>query len=350
MISLVIEQNLYASLEPNIREVLYICFPLTIEKGSASYPLPEDFKVRSEKSPEDWIKVGATEIYLDNTQETNYGQWKEIYSIEDLKNLVNHISVPTVVDFQSTNFDPVLLEQSIKNLPSLIPVTIVFDYKSLDTLLTLISLDLDLGIRVRNTQSITELLRNYTNLLKFNSEKLIPTVTLDQDSRFLMMAYSSRESVDLTIDTRYATYFSRSRSRLWKKGETSGNLQQITKIRMDCDRDTLVFYTTPLGPACHRGTYSCIGGKQLRYKDFFTRVQKRIINPDPNSYTQRLIKDPKLLSDKIAEESNEVINYTDKMNLVWEIADLTYFVSVLMIREGIRAKNVLRELKSRERN
>jgi phosphoribosyl-ATP pyrophosphohydrolase/phosphoribosyl-AMP cyclohydrolase len=177
---------------------------------------------------------------------------------------------------------------------------------------------------------------------------LIPTIVQDQSNTVLMLAYSSKESLKQTITTRQATYLSRSRNKLWIKGEESGNYQEVKSILFDCDNDTLLFRVEQIGYACHKGTYSCFHEKKKSLGVLYDIIVDRIQNSTASdSYTKRLAEDYNLLLSKIKEESLEVINFTDKGNLIWEIADLTYFILVLMVKKGIRLIDILNELERR---
>jgi len=99
---------------------------------------------------------------------------------------------------------------------------------------------------------------NYFNKLDFKKMGLIPTITQDcNKNEVLMLAYSNRESLKMTIKTGYAHYWSRSRQKLWKKGETSGHTQKIVEVLVDCDEDALLFKVAQKGPACHTGQETC---------------------------------------------------------------------------------------------
>jgi phosphoribosyl-ATP pyrophosphohydrolase/phosphoribosyl-AMP cyclohydrolase len=190
------------------------------------------------------------------------------------------------------------------------------------------------------------------NLLDFDKGLgLIPTVVQDQNNTVLMLAYSSKESLKKTINTRKATYFSRSRNKIWIKGEESGNYQKVKKIFFDCDKDTLLFKVEQIGHACHKGTYSCFQNTEFSLSVLNDIIVNRIQNSTvSDSYTKKLAEDNELLLSKIKEESLEVINFTDKDNLVWEIADLTYFILVLMAKQGVKLQDILNELGRRRKN
>ena len=189
------------------------------------------------------------------------------------------------------------------------------------------------------------------NKLDFEKQKgLIPTIVQDLNNQVLMLAYSSRKSLQYTINTRKATYFSRSRNCLWVKGEKSGNYQNVKRIYYDCDVDTLLFRVKQEGFACHNGAYSCFQTDSFSidylYEVICERVQKYGIN---ESYSKRLAENRDLLMEKIQEESSELVNFIDRDNLIWEIADLTYFVIVLMVVMKINPSDIINELRRRNK-
>jgi phosphoribosyl-ATP pyrophosphohydrolase len=184
------------------------------------------------------------------------------------------------------------------------------------------------------------------NILDFKKGLgLIPTIVQDQNNTVLMLAYSSEESLKNTISTRKATYFSRSRNKLWIKGKESGNSQEVKRIHYDCDNDSLLFKVEQTGYACHTGAYSCFLDKDFSLNILYNIINNRIENSTmEKSYTKRLAEDNDLLLSKIKEECLEVVNFTDRDNLIWEIADLTYFVLVLMATQKITLGEIINEL------
>ena len=185
----------------------------------------------------------------------------------------------------------------------------------------------------------------FVSLIDF-SKGLVPTIAQDDSGRVLMLAYSNKDSLMKAFSSGLATYYSRSRDQIWTKGMTSGNTQELITARYDCDRDTILLRVKQKGDACHTGTYSCFGEKGFSLGDLYQAIGNR---KGTGSFTDKLLKDDKLLKSKIREESGEVLDYTDRDNLVWEIADLTYFVMVLMAREGIRPEEITNELWRRRR-
>ena len=196
--------------------------------------------------------------------------------------------------------------------------------------------------------------------LKFDAQGLIPAVVVDAGSRkVLTLAYMNRESLEITIKEGRTCFWSRSRQELWRKGETSGNVQYVTDITADCDRDALVVAVNKTGPACHLGTDSCFndkvytGGQSAPFsvEGLYDLLLGRKAELPEGSYTTYLFQKgvDKILK-KVGEESTEVIiagKAGDKAETVYEIADLTYHVMVLMVEMGISVEDVRAELASR---
>lgn len=190
--------------------------------------------------------------------------------------------------------------------------------------------------------------------LQFKDNGLIPTIVQDKHGQVLMMAYSSPESLKRALETGKGVYFSRSRNEIWEKGLTSGNMQTLVACRTDCDRDCLIFTVEQTEAACHNNTYSCFGAATSDRKFslpalFDTLKSRKVAPPSGKSYTATLFADRRLLLKKIMEEAFEVVSYSSKENLRWEIADLIYFASVLAVDEGLDWKDIESELAGRHR-
>lgn len=196
--------------------------------------------------------------------------------------------------------------------------------------------------------------------LKFDAAGLIPAIVVDGSSKqVLTLAYMNRESLKISIEEGRTCFWSRSRQELWRKGETSGNIQYILDITADCDRDALVVRVNKTGPACHRGTDSCFTDKlfigeatePFSIKGLYTMLEGRKADLPEGSYTTYLFQKglDKILK-KVGEESTEVIiagKARDKAETIYEIADLMYHVMVLMVELGISVEEVVAELASR---
>ena len=196
-----------------------------------------------------------------------------------------------------------------------------------------------------NVFSEKEMLKIFKSILNFQKQGgLIPTVVQDDHNQILMLTYSSQDSLTQALIQKQGIYFSRSRKSIWIKGKTSGNYQKLCQVRYDCDQDTLLFIVHQLGFACHLRRYSCFEDRKFGFLDLYELIEDRIKNPVPNSYTSKISKDEKLIIEKIREETYELANYADQENLVWEIADLVYFILILMAKKGIKIQDILNEL------
>lgn len=198
------------------------------------------------------------------------------------------------------------------------------------------------------------------NNLKFDENGLIPAIVQDHYTKqVLTLAYMNAESLALTIDEGRTVFYSRSRKELWRKGETSGNVQRVVSITSDCDNDALVVEVVKEGPACHTGEESCFFNrvylsdelKQFSYEGLYELIKGRKTNPVENSYTTYLFEKgiDKILK-KVGEECTEVIiggAKKDKEETVYEIADLVYHVMVLMVQMGISVEDITKELEKR---
>lgn len=197
--------------------------------------------------------------------------------------------------------------------------------------------------------------------LKFNHHGLIPAIVVDASTKkVLTLAYMNRESLAISMEEGRTCFWSRSRQELWRKGETSGNVQHIVDITVDCDRDALVITVNKEGPACHQGTDSCFNDQVYVSEDqphpfsvegLYALLQGRKEQLPEGSYTTYLFQKglDKILK-KVGEESTEVIiagKAEDKAETIYEIADLMYHVMVLMVEMGISVEDVMKELASR---
>lgn len=196
--------------------------------------------------------------------------------------------------------------------------------------------------------------------LVFDKDGLIPAVVQDAYSKkVLTVAYMNRESLEISIKRRLTCFWSRSRKKLWLKGETSGNFQHIVSITADCDMDSLVIEVVKDGPACHLGTDSCFTNAVYENEDInefsieglYDLIKGRKDNPKEGSYTSYLFdKGVDKILKKVGEECTEVVIAAkggDKEEMVFEISDLTYHVLVLMAECGITLNDIKAQLASR---
>ena len=196
--------------------------------------------------------------------------------------------------------------------------------------------------------------------LKFDENGLIPAVVVDSiTKKVLTLAYMNKESLEISMREKRTCFWSRSRKELWRKGETSGNVQHIVSITADCDNDALVVVVDKEGPACHTGTDSCFTHElfqneerhEFSLEQLMDMLIGRKIEKKEGSYTTYLFEKglDKILK-KVGEECTEVIiaaKADDKKETVYEIADLAYHVMVLMIEMGISLEDIHHELGGR---
>lgn len=196
--------------------------------------------------------------------------------------------------------------------------------------------------------------------LKFDEKGLIPAIVQDHYTKqVLTLAYMNAETLALTIAEGRTVFWSRSRQEIWRKGETSGNVQRVVSITADCDADALVVEVVKDGPACHTGAESCFFQpvyvseelKQFTYEGLYELIKGRKTAPKEESYTTYLFdKGLEKILKKVGEECTEVIiagGKRDKEETVFEISDLCYHVLVLMVELGISVEDITRELEKR---
>ena len=201
---------------------------------------------------------------------------------------------------------------------------------------------------------------DWISKLKFDDKGLIPAIVQDfYTKKVLMLAYMNKESIEISIKEEKTCFFSRSRNELWRKGESSGNYQQIVSIKADCDGDSLVIEVIKDGPACHTGADSCffetifsndeVSGFSM--SALYDMLEDRKNTPKEGSYTTYLFEKgiDKILK-KIGEECTETViagAKNDRQETIFEIADLTYHILVMMIEMGISLQDIKEELSKR---
>lgn len=184
------------------------------------------------------------------------------------------------------------------------------------------------------------------NFKKCNN--LVPTTVQDVDTKqVLMLAYSSPESLEKSLKTGKATYFSRSRNELWTKGETSGNTQELLGARFDCDGDSILFKVRQSGNACHLDRYSCFEDKDFTLNELYALILDRKTNLPEKSYTSKLFKDDFYLRRKLMEEAFEIVNFEQGDGLEWESTDFIYHLLVFMAQNNVTPQDIINNLSSR---
>ena len=187
---------------------------------------------------------------------------------------------------------------------------------------------------------------------------LIPAIIQDNNTnKVLMLGFMNEEALEQTLSSGKVTFFSRTKNRLWMKGETSGNTLSVVSITPDCDNDTLLIKAIPAGPVCHKGTDTCFGEKNeenimfLKYLQNF--IERRRQEMPDGSYTTTLFqKGINRMAQKVGEEAVETVieatNGTED-RLIYEASDLIYHLIVLLTSKGLRIDDLARELKKRHK-
>ncbi len=195
---------------------------------------------------------------------------------------------------------------------------------------------------------------DFTKLDFKKSGGLVPCIVQDANTRVvLMLGYMNEEALNKTLNEKRLTFFSRTKKRLWTKGETSKNYLTLVDVTVDCDNDTLLFKVNPAGPACHTGADTCFNEKNeeqgLGFLD--TIIQERKNNPKEGSYTNQLLNAGiNKIAQKVGEEAVELVieakdNY--KELFLGEAADLMYHYQVLLAAKGFKLEDVIAVLRSR---
>lgn len=200
--------------------------------------------------------------------------------------------------------------------------------------------------------------------IKFDEKGLVPAIAQDaKTGRVLMLAYMNAESLQMTLDSGCATYFSRSRQQLWRKGETSGHTQRVLEMRYDCDGDALLLTVEQEGPACHTGETSCFHNPILTadaddlppaadvVQQVYDVICDRKEHPREGSYTNYLLdKGVEKICKKVGEEASETIIAAmkrSKPEVCYEAADLVYHLLVLLFEQGVTPDDLWAELARR---
>ena len=221
---------------------------------------------------------------------------------------------------------------------------------SLEEIIELESLGCDVQLGMALYTGAVSLKDAFIGCLNWKKVDMIPVIAQSVSGEVLMMGYANKEAFEKTFDSGKLTFWSRTRNVLWTKGEHSGNYLEVVKLRVDCDRDTILATVIPHGPVCHTGSWTCFSAEadaSSTLERLYGIISERFANPKPGSYTATL--DGKRVREKIEEEAEELTEAEDHEEAVWEVADLLYFVSVLMYQEKVTWKQVLDELDRRHK-
>lgn len=192
--------------------------------------------------------------------------------------------------------------------------------------------------------------------IKFDDKDLVPCIVQDSSTRIvLMLGYMNAESIQKTIEGKRVTFFSRSKNRLWTKGETSGNFLEVKNILLDCDGDTLLIEASPVGPVCHTGNDTCFNQQNTGgfIQALEQTIQDRRVNPKEGSYTTKLFeRGINKVAQKVGEEAVELVIEAKDNNqelFLNEAADLMYHYLVLLTAKGYSLADVESVLRSRHK-
>ena len=195
--------------------------------------------------------------------------------------------------------------------------------------------------------------------LKKNSDGLIPAIIQDATSKnVLMLGYMNQEAFEKTQNTKKVTFFSRTKNRLWTKGEESGNFLNLVDLKLDCDNDTLLIFVNPIGPTCHKGSDTCWNDTNNETYGFISKLEETIANRIENadaskSYVASLFKKGiNKVAQKVGEEAVEVVIEAKDTNdtlFLNESADLLFHYLLLLQAKGFKLKDVVEVLKGREK-
>jgi len=187
----------------------------------------------------------------------------------------------------------------------------------------------------------------FVKSLSWDKADLLPVIAQAPDGQVLMTGFADREAVAEPFARGNLCLHSRTRNKLWMKGESSGNTLKVVRLRTDCDQDAILATVEPAGPTCHTGAWTCFGDQKYSWELLQSIVAERFRNPTPGSYTATL--DEERVREKVMEEAEEVCTAKNHDEVVWEVADLLYFTTVLMTKAGVGVAEVMAELDRRHK-
>ena len=263
----------------------------------------------------------------------------------------------TCVDSEGTmsgmDIEPVkLLCDAMKKSSGETRITAAGGVSTLEEIKTLAELGCDVQLGMALYTGKINLADAFVNSLNWkksaDTSNLLPLIAQSSDGQILMTGFADREAIAESFKRGTLCFHSRTRNKLWMKGENSGNTLQLIRLRADCDRDALLATVDPAGPVCHTGAWSCFGvNRSYSWEYLQSIIAGRFRNPVQGSYTVTL--DDKLVREKIMEEAEELCTAKTHSDKIWEAADLLFFATTLMTREGVTVAEVLDELDRRHK-
>jgi phosphoribosyl-ATP pyrophosphohydrolase/phosphoribosyl-AMP cyclohydrolase len=325
--------------------------------GSAAFRVDGEFKVNEPFLREMADKIGRerlivavdardSEIVVDGWKTpTGLDLIKSAKEVESFAGELLFTCVEREGGMEGINLDPVRrLRENV-----FCQVTVAGGVCTLDEIKEIAALgcDVQLGMALYTGKiSLADTFVTSLNWEKGNG--MLPVIVQSTDGQILMTGFTDKEALAETFRRGNVCFHSRTRNRLWMKGENSGNVLKLVKMRADCDRDALLVTAEPAGPVCHTGAWSCFENNRAYTWEFLQSIIKeRFKNPKSGSYTATL--DDELVREKIMEEAEELCKAKNRDEVIWEAADLLYFATVLMSREGVNVNEVLDELDRRHK-
>jgi phosphoribosyl-ATP pyrophosphohydrolase/phosphoribosyl-AMP cyclohydrolase len=200
-------------------------------------------------------------------------------------------------------------------------------------------------------------LKNISQINFKKSDGLVPAIIQDDETqKVLMLGFMNEESLEKTLEIGKVTFFSRTKKRLWTKGEESGNYLNVVSVAIDCDDDTLLVKVNPVGPVCHTGSDTCFDESNKKSEIYFLKYlqdfidERKKVMPEGSYTTSLFKKGTRKITQKVGEEAVETIigaMANDDENLIYESADLLYHLIVLLSHKGFRIEDIIGELKKR---
>ena len=226
-------------------------------------------------------------------------------------------------------------------------VTVAGGVTTLEEIESIAALGCDVQLGMALYTGKVSLADAFVRSLSWAKAELLSVIAQAPDGQILMTGFADREAVSETFKRGNLCLHSRSRNTLWMKGETSGNTLKLLRLRTDCDQDAILATVEPAGPTCHTGSWTCFGDRKYSWEFLQSIVAERFRNPTPGSYTATL--DDERVREKVMEEAEEVCTAKNRDEVIWEVADLLYFTTVLMTRAGVGVADVMGELDRRHK-
>lgn len=333
----------------------------TLEKAQNYIKAGASKIILATAATEDWVKNIAPENLI-FAIDANGDEWvthgwqkgtgKKVLDVlpELEKNCSEFLYTQVAKEGMLQGIDKARIEQVIEK--SSMPVTVAGGITTTDDICWLQRRGANAQIGMAIYTGKIQLKDAFMDCVDFEKSSLIPTIVQDIISKdILMLAYSNKTSLTAALTERKGIYWSRSRDELWRKGDSSGHVQQLINIDMDCDADTLIFQVKQTGKACHLQRWSCFPSQTNAFNlnsldDVF---QQRLDKPQQKSYTNQLFKSREFQAEKLREETEELIETEDFYEARWEAADLLFFTLIAAKSRGVSISDIINELRSRHK-